>query len=358
MKRQILIFAAILAYGTWPPAIFGADTPTPPVEARLTVSNPTPFIKETFVITLEIISRDIDIDSRLDLANLPDRDAMQVLGSFEALAVQRERTDTEEITRRRYRAQARLLKPGEISLSPVLQLTSRRRVRSFFGSTVEVRPVTLRVSAIKLDAQPLPNPPEDFSGIIGEFQIEVQADPLEIQAGDLVTVTTTLRGQGWFEESSIPAISSSPLLRAYRLRRADADTGTRRAVFNQTVVPMDPALSALPPITVTWFNTKTGNYQQDVFGPFPLVYKIDTDEDAWEIATDAAPVVTPQRFRRRNVVLPDQTRVHIAPATTSKVIFSIAPSETVRIIGAHSDWVLMEHSNNRGWIPAAALIAP
>ena len=349
---------SLLMLGLFPLVAHSQEVPSATAEARVTVSNPTPFMKETFTITLEITSRDIEIDSRLDLANLPEKDVMQLLGSFEALAVQRERTDTEEITRRRYRAQARLLQPGKVTLRPVLQLTSRRRVRSFFGSTVEVRPLTLRVPAITLEAKPLPDPPDGFSGIIGDFSIDIEATPLEIHPGDLVTVTTMVRGEGWIKEDMIPAMPAMPLLRAYRLRSANAEGVARRHTFNQTVVPMEEALQELPPITFVWFNTKAGAYQHDVFGPFPLTYKETPTEVDSPAAQTESIAPSPGLFTRRNVTLPDQTRAHVAPATTSKSSFTIAPTETIRILRTHEDWLLIEHNNNRGWIPSSALIAP
>ena len=341
-------------------AMYANQIPVPPVEAHLSVSNPTPYEKETFTITLEIISRDIDISSRLDLANLPDRETMQMIGSFEALTVQRERKDDQEITRRRYRAKARAMEPTQISLHPVLRLTSRRRIRSFFGSTVEERPISLQVPEVKIDVQPLPAPPENFSGVIGDFSIEIVADPLEIQAGDLVTIKTTLRGQGWIPEDTLPAIKASPGLRAYRMRPSTEQESSNVRVFSQTVVPMDETVQELPAIPFIWFNTEKRDYQRDTFGPFPLQYiseKPATLADAEDVL-DKQDLVRQRGMRRRRIQLSDATHAYLAPAYTSKSTFTIPPTARVRILETHEGWLLADYEGNRGWIPASILTSP
>ncbi len=338
----------------------GQDLPSPPVEARLYVSNPTPYVKEIFTVTLEIISRDIEISSRLDLANLPDRDVMRILGSFEALTVQREREGGHEITRRRYRAKARAMEPKEISFTPVLRLTSRERVRSFFGSTIEERPLSLQVPEIKIAVQPLPPPPDDFSGIIGDFSISMEASPLEIETGDLVTIKTTLQGNGWIPDDAIPAIRSSSFLRAYRVRQSQDTQRAGRYVFHQTVVPMDKSLQELPSIPFVWFNTESGEYERDVFGPFALAYveePIEEQPDPTETA-DEQELIRRMGANRNRVQLPDATRAFVAPSTASMSTFTIPPDITIRVLETYQNWALVDFKSNRGWIPLTALAAP
>jgi len=329
--------------------------PPPPVEARLDTSKTDPYEKETFTLILEIITRDLEIDPQLDLANLPENTTMEFLGPFEALAVQRERADNQEITRRRYRAQVRALQPGTLSLAPVLQLTARKRVRSFFGSAIELRPVTLQVPARPITIKPIPDPPAGFSGVIGDFEIDISAEPLDIMPGDLVTITTTLRGEGWVREQDIPAVSATPALRSYRVRMAPTTPATKTFVFHQTVVPLERELTAIPAIPFSWFNTRTGSFQQDVFGPFPLQYIERPIQPEALPAAPPAPASNPPvqsgPFLQNRLVLTEATRAHLAPAHTSKSHFSIPPGETVRILERQQDWLLIEHQQNRGWIP-------
>ena len=356
MKSVTLL--AWLLLSTYATATRPPPLPNAPVEAHIETSTAEPFTKETFTLTLVITTRDIEIDPQLDLAHLPGNDVMQILGSFDAMAVERERADNQEITRRRYQARARAMVPGTIELAPVLQLTARKRVRSFFGSAMEVRPVSLQVPQTTIHAKPIPDPPENFSGVIGNFEINIEADPLEIQAGDLVTITTTLRGEGWVNEDTLPALSPTPLLRTYRVRAASTAEAARERVFTQTVVPLEQELAALPEISFVWFNTQIASFQHDAFGPFPLQYVQPSPPSTAPTATPetvAAPDAMPHtqgRFRRNRIVLHEATRAYIAPATTSTPTFTIPPMSTIRILEHYQNWILVQHDNNRGWIPA------
>jgi hypothetical protein len=328
----------------------------PPVEAHLQVSKQTPFVKETVTIFLDIISRDIEIDPQVDLANLPPGDVMQMIGPFETLAVHRERTDNQEITRRRYRTTARALKPGRVELAPVLQATARQRVRSFFGSTIELRPVRLQIPPITLHINPIPTPPEDFSGIIGTFSLSAAASPREITAGDLVTITTTLRGEGWIPDDPIPPIPANEKLKAYRVRPLATEDRPQTWTFTQTLVPMAETIKEIPATTLVWFHTGEGAFRTETLGPFPLQFIRDTAPHAMtEEATTQQRLQAETFVKNRIVPVPDTTRAYLAPASTSKPIFTIPPTGTIRILQSRDNWLLIDYDQNRGWIPASAL---
>jgi hypothetical protein len=362
MKIMNLAILALISLAQIAPASDPMENQSPQIEARLFVSRTDPFPKETITLTLEIVTRNIEIDPQLDLSRLPDRDELQLLGNFEAMAVQRERIDNQEITRRKYSGRVRPMRPGTITLAPILQLTARQRVRSFFGSAVEVRPVSLQVPALALRVQKLPPEPEGFSGIIGNFRINIEADPLEIAPGDLVTIQTTLQGEGWFNEDAIPAMASESGLRTYRVRPSQTDAGPDKHVFTQTVVPLDNEIRNLPAITLIWFNTQTGTYQEERFGPFNLSY-LDPQETLPSVPVNEQHLDTLSHkptgnLHRKRGVLPQATPARMAPASTSKSTFTIPAMGQILILEHHQEWVLVDHHNNRGWIPSVALPAP
>jgi hypothetical protein len=336
--------------------------PQAPIEATLTASDTSPFVRETFSLTLEIITRDVDIDPQLDLANLPAHDEMQITGPFEAMAVKRETRGNQEITKRRYRALAQANQAGTIELSPLLQLTSRKRVRSFFGSAMEVRPVTLQVPTTKLNIRPIPPSPTGFSGIIGDFDINMIATPTNIVAGDLVTIRTKLQGLGWVNEDLVPAVTNAPFLKTYRVKQVKPIplTEKNQYVFTQTVIPLSQKLQAIPAVPFVWFDTSTETFRNTAFGPFPLSYVANTQEAKQvTIAETNTPTGThpPPPVLRAGMqsTVEDTTAVRMAPALTSKSTFTIAPHSNIRILEKHDDWVLIDHANNRGWIPATAI---
>lgn len=340
-----------------------STTPLPeaPIEARLTTSKIAPFIKETFTLTLEIITRDIEIDPQLDLANLPPHDVMRITGPFEAMAVKRERKANQEITIRKYRATAHANTSGNIDFAPLLQLTSRKRVRSFFGSAMEVRPVTLQLPAIEISIRPIPSPPPAFSGIIGNFEVDISAFPTNITAGDLVTIKTTLQGAGWVNEDLIPLVPSKPLLRTYPVKpdkeKSEAD---RIHVYEQTVVPISEEIKKIPAIPLVWFNVQTESFENSYFGPFALTY-VEPDEpnghrkQEFKASNTNAWKQKKESGKGSQLTLPTATKVYMAPSRKSISTFTVTAQSQMQILEIYSDWLLIEHANNRGWIPTAAV---
>lgn len=354
MRKSVYTTCAICALAAC--SIRANTIPTPPVEARLTVSNETPYLKETFSITLEIVSRDVEVSSRLDLANLPDREILSTLGSFEALSVQRERENNQEITRRRYRAKVRAMQPGEISLAPVVRLTSRERVRNFFGSRVQEQTFSLQVPEVIIQAKELPSPPDGFTGIIGDFDINIRAEPLDIREGDLVTIETQLEGEGWIPENAIPSVDAATHLRAYRVREIASERS--RKTFRQVVVPMDQSIKEIPAIPFIWFNPDKGEYETTSFGPFALQYAAAEDEPpaaTTDPASDDQDLSSRRGLLRNRMEINNPTQAYVAPAATSRSTFTIPPGSEVRIMQKRENWVLIDYENNRGWIPTHGL---
>src|SRR5262249_40120157 len=74
------------------------------------------------------------------------------------------------------------------------------------------RPITVQSEPLHLEVLPLPDAgkPADFSGAVGTFDLHVSASPRELKAGDPVTITTTVEGDG-----NLAAITP-PLLPAAR----------------------------------------------------------------------------------------------------------------------------------------------
>ncbi len=357
---QITSVVAMLAclWGS-PPVWAQNPVPRPPFEARIFVSQANPYLRDTFTIRLEIVTRDVDIDQGLNLIQLPDPSRLSILTPFQPLAVNRDTIDGVEITRRRYRAQARAHQPGKIELSPSLQVKVRKRVRTMFGSAVQEIPVTQPVEPVAIHVRPLPQPqPDDFAGIIGDFDIKIEATPLTIAEGDLVTITTTIKGQGWVDPERITAVAPAPQLRTYPVQTVSSGPKQSEHTFTQTVIPLDQTLHAIPAWQFSWFNTQTETYEHVVAGPFSLEYREPETRiihSAPDTATTTEPGTGPQAAGPTVYAL---TPARLAPASSSLITFRIPGATAVHVLMQTNDWALIEAPPNRGWIPAAALAPP
>jgi hypothetical protein len=119
------------------------------------------------------------------------------------------------------------LRAGTLALGPATMrlnvLQRERRQDRFFGFFGETRrPTDLHSEPLSLTVLPLPDAgkPASFSGAVGQFQFEVRATPLDPMAGDPVTVTSTVRGQGNLDTLNPPAIVGTDALRVYPVQQA------------------------------------------------------------------------------------------------------------------------------------------
>ncbi len=346
-----------------------ARLPEVPVAAIFHVSNTAPFEKETFVITLTIMARDVEIRQQLELLNLPDPNRITIFTPFETLPVQREADGHRTVEIRRYRAHARALSPGPAIIESTLRLTAQRRVRAFFGSMIEEYPLTIAAPAVALHVKPLPPSPENFSGAVGTFNVDIRIEPDELTAGDLVTVSTRISGEGWMENLRIPEIPDLPGLKTYPVSEVQSETQLRR--FSQTVIPESTEVTAIPPLAITVFDTKKGDYVSHAFGPFPLRYRkerLHTLERFRPAGDDDVPVATKKRpangrritvfFRREkgeSARTTEPVYAALAPSAGSLSTFRLPAGAPILILHRHTTWLLIDAGNRRGWIPESAI---
>src|SRR5262245_8464206 len=115
--------------------------------------------------------------------------------------------------------------PATMSMS-VMTTRSAQRHGFFFGGPTR-QPIELTSQPLALDVLPLPEQgkPADFSGAVGRFSLDVRGAPLDVTAGDPVTMTYTLRGDGDLSSVAPPAIAGSDTLRVYPVQAATTPPG-------------------------------------------------------------------------------------------------------------------------------------
>ena len=181
-------------------------------------------------------------------------------------------------------------------------------------------------------------------------------------AGDLLTVTTRLAGEGFLDNLRIPAVLEAPLLKTYPVKELPGDPQQRR--FAQTVIPKSEAVAAIPSVSFAWFDTAQGRYIAHTAGPFPLQYhdaskrvieqfRPDEATNRPLHATDDSPPRWRQRLAEgRQVSIPCviETEARLAPSFRSLATFTIPAESTVQVHDRRGEWLLVEHHRNGGWI--------
>jgi hypothetical protein len=150
------------------------------------------------------------------------------------------------------------MKLGPITQNCYLTLvgTSKRR-------TLEVTSQRIPVKVIEL---PNHNKSVNFSGGVGEFQLNVSAAPHKILQGEPLTIRMTVSGEGNLQGVSAPILQNSPGLKIYpALKNAELSTSNGswdKTTFEQTVIPLDRTLKQIGPFIFTYFDPNAEKYLQ------------------------------------------------------------------------------------------------
>jgi hypothetical protein len=173
----------------------------------------------------------------------------------------------------RFRTSVTPLKSGSLVLGPArTSLNVVSRPQNFFFT--QRQPVELASNAVTLEVLPLPveGRPADYSGAVGTFSLEVGATPAEVDAGDPVTVTITLRGEANLAQLQPPAFRAGEGFKVYDPQVADA-SGDQVRVYEQVVIPEHAGVTELPALAFSFFDPGSGQYRTARSAPIPLVVR-------------------------------------------------------------------------------------
>lgn len=190
------------------------------------------------------------------------------------------------------------LKPGEFRIGPanlkcnlIVKKENQRRgpfdSEDVFGSDIfdnffgryQAYPVTLKSTDIPITILPFPDAlkPNDFSGAIGDFDLEVTISPSEVKIGDPITVKMVVMGEGNFSTVNTPKLNSEKLFKVYE---PQIKQEKYQKTFEQILMPQNADILQIPQISFSFFNTRTNNYQTITKGPFPIkVLKPEKEEE-------------------------------------------------------------------------------
>jgi hypothetical protein len=174
--------------------------------------------------------------------------------------------------------------PAEVTPTVRLPRTLSRRHSSFEDPSLNdplsgfrtgpPKQVTLDSDSVVIDIKPLPpGQPTEFSGAIGQFQLETTATPARAATGDPVTLRLTLRGHGNFDRIEPPALVDQTGLRTYpataKFKPADEVGLSGIKTFEQTVIARF-ARASFPGYRFGYFDPATGRYEVIETPPRPV----------------------------------------------------------------------------------------
>ena len=180
-----------------------------------------------------------------------------------------------------YKTSITPLKTGPLSIGPVVAETRvilpRPRPRSSgsgpfndpffndpFGGFGTQKSVELKSELVVLEVKALPpGAPPSFTGAIGQFTLEAEAEPRQVSVGDPVTARLILRGRGNFDRINPPAPLDPTGWRVYpasgKFRPDDDVKLSGVKTFEQVFVPTEKR-SVLPAYEFTYLDPGSAQY--------------------------------------------------------------------------------------------------
>jgi hypothetical protein len=134
---------------------------------------------------------------------------------------------------------------------------------------LDTEPITVDVRSWPDDAPP------DFNGAVGQFQISARLTQTEGKVNEPLTLFIEIEGAGNIDVLSEPPLPAMPAWRAFDSKvsttsevREDVVYGTR--TFERLIVPSQPGVQSLPPISFSYFDPQIGAYTTVQTDPIPV----------------------------------------------------------------------------------------
>lgn len=115
--------------------------------------------------------------------------------------------------------------------------------------------------------------PQHFSGLIGEYQIEAAASPLNVNVGDPITLTLRITGAEFPQQVTVPLLQKQPaLVRDFRLpnETSSGKVDGKAVTFTQTIRALRPEVREIPAIELPYFDPNRKAYRIARSSPLPL----------------------------------------------------------------------------------------
>lgn len=209
--------------------------------------------------------------------------------------------------------------------------------------------VAIETKSTSIEVLPLPKEgrPEDFSGAIGQFTMDVTASPKKTEPGEPVTLAAVIAGEGNFEAMSAPTLTGDEEWRSYppaeKITTADSIGFTGEKKFDFTLVARkDQTLT--PGISFSYFDPDASKFETIVQPPLPV--------NARAAAASSAPTPVPSA-----PTATDASSTPPATASGTPDIASMASSASSWLsILQRSDFWLANAALAIAWLAVAAIL--
>ena len=117
-----------------------------------------------------------------------------------------------------------------------------------------------------LEVLPLPDgEPVDFTGGVGEFELDIDVDSTHLKVNDAITLVATISGKGNLQLIDAPVLDFPPEFEVYDPKTANELKATSSGLkgnrsFEFLVIPRHPGEYHIPPYSFSYFDPKAEKY--------------------------------------------------------------------------------------------------
>lgn len=129
---------------------------------------------------------------------------------------------------------------------------------------------------LTVHALPEEGKPPGFTGLVGHFQVEASAAPLDVNIGDPITLEISVSGSPYLDNVSIPPLTDLPEFEKDFKIPEEMASGTTKGnarLFTQTLRPRSADVKTIPPIEIPYFNPDSCRYETARTSPIALAVK-------------------------------------------------------------------------------------
>lgn len=189
----------------------------------------------------------------------------------------------------------------------------------FFSLRSRYQPVELTSRPVHIVGKPFPaNAPASFTGAVGSYRLNATLDRTGVEVGESVQLTVAISGVGNIATLEGPKIETPGIFEVYdpqissEVSRAGASVrGTK--TFTYVLVPRSNGTFEIPPVTFSFLNPTSGNYETLNSTPFTVKVTGDPAPTNVAMATSAGlPVddIPPISMTAASWVAVDSTPIH------------------------------------------------
>ncbi len=180
---------------------------------------------------------------------------------------------------------------------PALFLTSETITQTGAGfsfSSVTTKPTlkTLELPKLSLSApRPLPpNPPADFSDLVGDFSISTSTDAKDLAMNEMVEVHITVKGTGCLEQLLCPQPQDAENWKLMPPTRQmiNSPIGEPEAVVFSQLMRPSAEVSGIPSFSFSYFNASDEEYKTAASAPIGLPWRSTDAVGSGQVATASA----------------------------------------------------------------------